>query len=66
MARVYIVPSSKFLWGQLGAAAAYERDKEKLLARQVELQRQADAMPARIAECDANIARTSLEQWRIS
>lgn len=65
MARVYIVPSSLFVWGQLGSARGHEQDKERVLRRKAALEQELATTPAKVAELDRQIAAHSLEKWRV-
>lgn len=65
MARIYIVPSSLFVWGQLGAARGFEQDKDRVLRRKAALEKELATIPAKVDELDRQIAEHSLEKWRV-
>lgn len=65
MARIYIVPWSQFVPGRLGEARRWEQEKERHLRRKAQLEAELASLPAKIAECEAGMAASSLERWRI-
>lgn len=66
MARCYIVPSSQFVPGRLGEARRWEQEKERIERREAQLHAELATIPAKKAECEAGIAASSLERWRIN
>lgn len=64
MARIYIVPSSLFVWGGITKARRWEEEKERHLRRKEKIEKELSTMGDKIAECDQNIAEYSLEHWR--
>ena len=66
MARVYIVPHSQFQPGRLGEARRWEDEKERLLRRKEQLEKELASLPGKIAACEVGMAASSLERWRIA
>lgn len=66
MARVYTVPHSQFQPGRLGEARRWEDEKERLLRRKEQLEKELAAIPDKIATCEQGMASASLERWRIA